>query len=717
MQLHSLGNIQIHQVLHGYNDGHSLISSSKPLSSEIERTMLVLSDMSGPSMIRGFETYLTAYPLKDNATYAFARTWYAPEMNRPGCVWTHTLLIDYSDLARIKNLRVLLELLARPTTKQPENQYKHRVSVSAEFLDNSVIHPPKTGSNIAPQIIEALYETPDKPVYIAARNASEYEDLIMAVWSQQWPRLRRAFAFCTGSIANRRLNGRLFDLQVIPLESFGQTKREVQFAVFLDPGISRGSQIHTHWVLDATDDLFHVSESALRRFIWNLGAEVPEGRSSYAPLMEIFDATQTVTTGQTQLEDLVDRVCQRFPDAQQAMNVKAALFGRSRSELDWPLSTVQEKEMLKALCKTPRYSALDPDSLSIRQRAKELWRRSLADAKQVIMDLVNSGLTPLGKEFITGISEVISPSEAIDLSNTNRDLFRIFLQHNPGLATSSETWQISPNEQLDLFDTVLSRLDLTESVARGIVLAMLDSGSDVVAANVANRFGKTAVSAILDWLNSPSRSSAANLGEGWKRALKSRPVDALNWVCSCDRPSNPTLATLASLLDPNSDQVIAMGAKIWLPLVRTGFDYVGRNSTTDIQVMTFVLALGFHNPEHGASELVMHSFRIVYDAAESERLEYSSWRLLKDYLPELSWWQQWDKCERLRLALIDNFIQYGWPYEHFLKAAERPNLFDKVLSSGLTDKRRREYIRVIARQVRDGKVPATTHQRGALASY
>ena len=48
-------------------------------------------------MVPGFESYLTAYPLPRSSLVAFARTWTAPEMPRPGCVWTHTLLIEQKE--------------------------------------------------------------------------------------------------------------------------------------------------------------------------------------------------------------------------------------------------------------------------------------------------------------------------------------------------------------------------------------------------------------------------------------------------------------------------------------------------------------------------------------------------------------------------------------------------------------------------------------------
>src|SRR5690606_17437412 len=106
---------QLHQTLHGYVDGHRLIKASVVLPPDADRLMLVMSDMSGMSMVRGFESYLTGYPVKDLKSYALARTWYAPERKRPGCVWTHTLLVDNSVLANIDHLFALVHLFSRPS--------------------------------------------------------------------------------------------------------------------------------------------------------------------------------------------------------------------------------------------------------------------------------------------------------------------------------------------------------------------------------------------------------------------------------------------------------------------------------------------------------------------------------------------------------------------------------------------------------------------------
>src|SRR5260370_4273142 len=121
--------IELHQALHGYGDGHQLRSSSLQLTREQEWQLLVMSDLSGPSFRKGFDSYLTGYPLETGGFYCLARTWFAPELSRPACVWTHTILISDTDVARIQDFRSIISQLRRPLSEEYTERYEEPVRV------------------------------------------------------------------------------------------------------------------------------------------------------------------------------------------------------------------------------------------------------------------------------------------------------------------------------------------------------------------------------------------------------------------------------------------------------------------------------------------------------------------------------------------------------------------------------------------------------------
>ena len=106
--------IRIDQALFGYREGHRLLQASRKFTPTTERSLLTLTDMSGSRMVDGFEEYVSGYPVPGEECYAFVRTWYAPEMERPGCVWSHVLILRNSDLPTISDSDQLLPLFRRP---------------------------------------------------------------------------------------------------------------------------------------------------------------------------------------------------------------------------------------------------------------------------------------------------------------------------------------------------------------------------------------------------------------------------------------------------------------------------------------------------------------------------------------------------------------------------------------------------------------------------
>ncbi|MEZ6064152.1 MAG: hypothetical protein R3B90_00245 [Planctomycetaceae bacterium] len=84
----------MHQLVHGYKKGHSLLAGSCSLPKAALETVTELSDLSGPLPVGAtIPSYLVAYPVPDSGFYALGRTWQDTDAPRSGCVITHTLLI------------------------------------------------------------------------------------------------------------------------------------------------------------------------------------------------------------------------------------------------------------------------------------------------------------------------------------------------------------------------------------------------------------------------------------------------------------------------------------------------------------------------------------------------------------------------------------------------------------------------------------------------
>src|SRR5476649_1952553 len=115
--------MKIDQCLFGYDDGNRLLASSFPLGAETS-LLTELSDLAPGTVFGRSEGYWTGLPAPSIGRYVLMRTWPAPEMPRPGCVWTHALLIKPNYLESIADLSRLQTLVIQPANSKDRDRYR-----------------------------------------------------------------------------------------------------------------------------------------------------------------------------------------------------------------------------------------------------------------------------------------------------------------------------------------------------------------------------------------------------------------------------------------------------------------------------------------------------------------------------------------------------------------------------------------------------------------
>lgn len=192
----------IDQALHGYRQGHELLASSVELSSSDKRKMLYLSDSSGSDFSDSFDGYLEGYPLSGD-NYVLSRTWKATEMKRPGCVWTHSLIISRSDLGNLENLFDLFIHFKRPSSED-FSFYKKKIS----FFRNDFL-----SSNIEENFVDLAFSyvlSPEKQIIVQVKDKEKSEKELLGFWKLLNADQKFSLSFCAG----------YFSLNQPPKESF-----------------------------------------------------------------------------------------------------------------------------------------------------------------------------------------------------------------------------------------------------------------------------------------------------------------------------------------------------------------------------------------------------------------------------------------------------------------------------------------------------------------
>lgn len=659
----SMDRIRLDQTLHGYSDGHRLINGSFKLPQSDARTMLVLSDASASGSRIPSEGYLTGYPLAESGKYVLARTWAAPEMSRPGCVWTHSLLIDFGDLARLGSALDLLECFRRPS-ELAGSDYGSRLEVPVKTAP-AVLPPNDLGR--AGQWISALYGKP-KGKIIAEREGPSDDMLVLAIWMQQWPRLRRAFRFCSFSADDRSTSADTFDLQLVDA---GRATRSKMPDSIVATTVKQGD-----WLVALLDDLVRPARSHLRQFLRDVGSDVTNGRAAMVPLIHLHGALEP-DAGQSRLANAVSEL-ERLGSGQGRMGRAAA------ARVVLTQSVVDDHRLLDFAFQQVR---ADRDLLGLEPaivgRAVLRWRP----------DLLADGLSeegPLQKAVAAALPGA-DPEELVYALNVMPAAAAAVLLSRPDVLEHASFWRIATIDALGL----IRSLDVDQEHATRIVGALAEAERDDCSRMVIDCFG---ISPVVDIL---SRMDVAGIRTrmGWIRAMAQRTNDIAEKMSDGRLAHRPLLLVLAEVLDPDAVPN-SVGTDPWVVAVertRTTDDVAGEDL---LAAFLFSRARGWRSTSRG--RLFFLSVQRLHEAMARERLSDAAWRIAKQRLPLGSVWRDWDQCEKLRRAVVEEFIDRDLPPIEFGTVVNDGYLWKDLVDLAAGSWRGRRYLDKVRSALRGG---------------
>lgn len=197
----------IDQQLHGYRNGHELLSGTIRLPARDQDLIDRLSDIAGPlTPGEKFAPYLTCYPLPSGTHYVIARTWQDLSAPRAGCVRTRSLIVTMSDWIGLADPAALAQAATEAGPSNPGRQLMVEPSMSAPL-------PPVDGPGV--ELLEALFLEDSVPV--AVFGAPSPELLAIRFLTAIWPSMRRHFTVSTFCNSPRSISKKSFDLVFAPV--------------------------------------------------------------------------------------------------------------------------------------------------------------------------------------------------------------------------------------------------------------------------------------------------------------------------------------------------------------------------------------------------------------------------------------------------------------------------------------------------------------------
>jgi hypothetical protein len=650
--------IEVHQCLFGYQDGHRLLASSLRLPVEAASILLLLSDLAPGLSLPANGGYWTGIPLPSAKSYALMRTWLAPEMSRPGCVWTHALIISFLDLARLADLTVLVGLVTRPSATNSLEMYSEPILLSPSGNTQNQ----GWGGNApdlvkAQRVIHAVYA--DRGIGKVVAPLGALDDAIFAVWSQQWPRLRRSFSFRTASSLNESIsNTKSFNLAV----TLGSDREQIS-------SYNAAVDVIEPWEKACIDDLQLSQGTDFRRFIWRYGSDVRQGRKRFKFLANIFLSTRLAWLTGKKLHQVLESVTTVLSSPEDGQVLKEDLVGRNQYSL---LPATDSVDLLSFYVNDPMAESLP--ALSV-ETLEAILHDSIDRLEEVFSIAEDAAVrnTNLGAKLLDCLAVIADASTFLSSTKDRPKLRDKLLTLNPSLLDCDELIRVPSVELLKLMQYVSGDPALTERILQ----RLLSVDDTDLAQEMVRRFPDSTTAKVFSAIELYLTDGGTTVPQSWVSAVGRHSSTVLDGAFIERARTTSSLSFFASMLGYAQPATLQVGPMPWANALKTARDDL---SGSDRQkFLVFILELALHKPEPGCEPIFELAFESIHHDLQYSRLNWEQTSHLLQYLPNLSWLKNWDNCLRLKIAIVDAYVTCNLDPISFKRLTTNPDLYKDLI--------------------------------------
>ena len=636
--------MRIEQILHGYKDGHELLASSISLSAKDARYMRIQSDISGNLSLE--DCYIKGYPLLEEKFYVIATTWYAPEMKRPGCVWTHSLLIPFESLFKIHNFKYIIRnLFVRPDTDKIFSSYNKSLDIEDNLLVN--MNPEiQFLSSILNQTLYNIffsYFATDKPIIAQYAKDTDLEEYILSLWNTLPYNQKNSFSFTIGTTELTKLNGDVNpDIQILKSSNNRQLIKSSIFEVIPNLNNKEVSINEDILYLTRLSEKIPASYSA---FLQNFSKDVSGGKQQSLSICKFYKllTDKNIKISETEIIKLLG---ESFTSPTEARKLKFSLIGNNN------LNLFDEGRLLFGLLTSPYLKSFNLTDLNYEQRlVRFISDNSIDSLRYFSHAITQSEIIPNTElhKYLLLLSKYLTPDLLQIMNSKYRELLSVCVMMNPDIVSMSEYWHTNKQLLYENFKNLVTIKDLNINWQEMLNL-FLNENILIDYSLIVDYVPNAAVN-ILNWVNENEK----NLPDNYYLVLEKSRKQIIKWIKDNDQISSRLFFLIIDLINPNDNLTLEISPIHWVKIIeKNDIDFSGR-SPLEEKANFFLVAIAFNFPIKESIILLEISFNYVYTTIMNAELYTPNWELLDKHTPDLRY-HNWDKGERLRMTIAEKLI-------------------------------------------------------------
>lgn len=613
----------VEQVLHGYSNGHRLLQASLALSDQDNKKMLILSDLAGNEFVKGFEKYFTGYSLDDDRI-VLACTWYAEEMKRPGCVWTHSLIFDVKDLPLIQtDIASIIGAFQKPSVDNDFLYYGNSLKIKKnkkEELDETNLK----------YLIWCIWGN-KKPLVIYDDNSVNLEKEIIFFFLTQHDLVGEDFSFCTGSVSLRGYEGRILQLQVVP-NKISRSKLSVGEKTYeaKSKNIIKNFPL---WVDKMFDNLKIDQMKKFRKFVsgFSKGYKQPIYISSF---MKLYVGSSS-DEQRANLFSLLKMASVIFEDKKKICNEIIKLYEEGFF-LQWCIKE-SYNETIKFFIDN---MWLDISSIDFGGMLKRGYVSDYEGSKKLFRNIIRREESPITEILLKKYADIVSESQFVDFTELEYDCCSTLVSIKNEFALCQEVWERGIGYQQGIIRCLSPQND---SVDKKIIKTVLQTSEYDLADELYKIYGNECIQLYWSYLLIHQTCKKAS---GIIAIVKYDIENGVNLILN-NLSERQTLFFLINILDSYDKAMQRLENDDINKIFNTIMKRTCEQKEKEV-LARFLLPrciLGDYMVDDGIAKFV---FDIVNGLLATQTFPENEWDKLEKILPEVAYYNRWDRCKTLR---------------------------------------------------------------------
>ena len=628
--------MRIEQVLHGYSNGHQLLASSTTaLSPSDRRKMALLSDWNEyVSAQEDDSSYLTCYPLPDSPYYVVAKTWYANEKERPGCVWTHSLLLDIHGQTSFFDYKLLYPLFRRPK-EENYSQYEEAI----ELGEDAQREPMKGEYDAMPSLDYWLWQMLANKVPLMLTyqgNSLNSQQLVLSLMNHIPKAMLRGMSLCSGTGRLIKYDGAAFDLQLT-----SEGRRSIPK---LNGRVAESEKVEG-WYKTIADSIVQDGidiPMLISRFSDEIGLRV-EALGAVVLVFTLLDRLKEPGEGNEQKFQLVLRImASAFPKIEQGKRFKSVILAENVTKFFFG-----EEIFIYQMAVTPYWSAFDYETFQYEERVKNYVEgKKIGEYAPLMTKILNNQSdNPVKSKVLMESTRVYSEDECELLLMDYWEYF-FFLAQQDVRMLNCKAWISSEREKfVKLFhlfeqktppdfkywDFLLTKMLWEEISVDYIFVQTIGQHVDTVVGEVLNRM-----------------SLGYHVENTWVEYCRFRPAKVMEWMKEKQSLNKALVRLVLDTFDPRTAVVRNSDTSVWKCMINAKI-----SSEILLEYSTFMFVLSFNLRRDDYAFLYYRkSFQPIYEATAENRID-CYWNDIKPYCPRPFLGLEWDRCDMLRRGFAE----------------------------------------------------------------